>query len=291
MSRLLGVFLRGSAAASMVLLSPGLWGQDDVPLKARELFYKPLNATPASHPANPPGKIKKTPAKKTPAQPVAGETLVEEKSPDVRVAGGALVKAGYSPQPLGLKYTIAKQAGEQYREVDPETEFHSGERIRVNVEANGTAYLYIVMQGSSGTWQLLFPNAAISGGDNRIERGKVYRIPPADLPSFYFDERPGTEKVTLILTRTPEEDLEKLIYSAGERNKAAVEGKTIMAANTTISGEVMGQVQQQMLSRDLVFEKADGGGAGGKTEKAMYVATPDTGAGARVYVDLKLIHK
>jgi hypothetical protein len=294
MSRSYGLSFWGTAAAAVTLWVPGLWSQDDAPLKARELFYKPLNATPASPPTGLPGKTKKAAGKKAAATPASGDATVEAKAPEVHVAppgSGAMMTAAYSPQPLGLKYTIVKQGGGQYEEVDPETEFHTGDRIRVNVEANDRAYLYIVMQGSSGTWRLLFPNPAISGGNNRIERGKVYRIPPAESPSFYFDETPGTEKVSLILTRTPEEDLEKLIYAAGERNKAAGEGKTMMAQNTTIAGEVMGHVQKQMLSRDLVFEKADGSGAAGNIEKAMYVATPDTTAGARVFVDLKLIHK
>lgn len=269
--------LRAPLYIGIVAAAAAFGYQDDAPLKARELFYKPMSAPPAAKPQA------KAPAVKSKGTSVAKKTPPVE--PPVTPKAAEITTVSYRQQPLGLKYTILKLTGDQYREVDPDTEFRSGDRIRINVESNDTAFLYIVMQGSSGTWRPLFPNPAISGGNNRIDRGKVYQIPPADSPSFYFDEQPGTEKVSLILTRTPEEDLEKLIYATGERNK------TIMAQNATISGEIMGQVQQQMLSRDLVFEKADERGPDGKTEKAMYVATPDTSTGARVFVDLKLIHK
>jgi hypothetical protein len=282
--------------------SAALWSQEDAPLKARELFYKPLNAAPVSQPAAPAVKTpKKTTAvvKKNTAAPAAastGDVQVDARVPQVRnspSAGVTVTMATYAPpQPLGLKYTILKQSGDLYRQVDADTEFHTGDHIRINVEANDTAYLYIVMQGSSGLWKPLFPNPSIMNGNNRIERGKAYQIPPAQSPAFYFDEQPGTEKVSLILTRTPEEDLEKLIYATGERNKGSNnEGKTMLAKNTAISQEVMGQVQQQMLSRDLVFEKVDETSSDGKSEKAVYAATPDTSSAARVFVDLKLIHK
>ncbi|MCU1257597.1 MAG: hypothetical protein JWO80_482 [Bryobacterales bacterium] len=275
--------LRAPLYIGMAAAAAAFGYQDDAPLKARELFYKPMTATPAAKPQ----------AKAPPAKP-KGTSVVKRAppvEPPVTTKAAEITTVSYRQQPLGLKYTILKLTGDKYREVDPDTEFRSGDRIRINVESNDTAFLYIVMQGTSGTWRPLFPNPAISGGNNRIDRGKVYQIPPADSPSFYFDEQPGTEKVSLILTRTPEEDLEKLIYATGERNKGNGDAKTIMAKNATISGAIMGHVQQQMLSRDLVFEKADESGPDGKTEKAMYVATPDTSAGARVFVDLKLIHK
>ena len=64
----------------------------------------------------------------------------------------------------------------------------------------------------------LFPSAEIEGGDNRVERGRRYEIPSGY--TFTFDEQPGAEKLFIVLSRRPEPDLERLIYSLGQRRPA-----------------------------------------------------------------------
>jgi hypothetical protein len=63
--------------------------------------------------------------------------------------------------------------------VDTDSVFRSGDKIRVSVESNDNAYLYIVQQGSSKTWNVLFPNADTEHGSNRIERHREIEIPAA----------------------------------------------------------------------------------------------------------------
>jgi len=192
--------------------------------------------------------------------------------------------------PLALKYSILQKKGEQFVEVDPDTEFRSGDRIRVRVEANGPGFLYIVLGGSSGQWKVLFPSKEINAGDNRVDKAKSYTIPPENDPAFLFDETAGVEKVSLVLSRSPEPDFEKLIYVAGDPTRTGRE-KMIMARADTISDSVVGGMREKMLSRDLVFEKYEGPAPDGKSEKAVYAATRDKSADARLFVDLKLIHK
>src|SRR6267143_1083349 len=73
--------------------------------------------------------------------------------------------------PLGLRYSILKQmSGGETLEVDPDSVFHSGDRIRLSIEANDNGYLYIVLRGSSGNWGLLFPSKEILGGNNVVEK-------------------------------------------------------------------------------------------------------------------------
>ena len=204
-----------------------------------------------------------------------------------------VIQASYTPTPLGLKYSILQKKGTNFEEVDSETQFHSGDRIRVKVEANASAYLYIVMGGSSGQWRVLFPSKDIAGGNNLIQPGASCTIPPDTDPPFYFDETAGVEKVSLVLSRAPEPDLEKLIYAVGDptRTGPQPEQKTIMAMNQPIDGSVMGHLRDEVLSRDLVFEKYDGTTPDGKQEKAVYAATKDKTPNARLVVDLKLVHQ
>lgn len=267
--------------------------QEDATLKARELFYEPpAVAAPArqavKHPVTRARKHAADPSPEA-AAPRRQETANQPGDGD----GAAIVKATYSRTPLALKYSLLKKTGSGYVEVDPDAEFKSGDHIRVRVQANDTAYLYIVMHGSSGTWQVLFPSPETANGDNRVEKGHEVTIPAKPQASFYFDENAGTEKVSLILSRQPEPDLEKLIYAVGSHTGPAIDsapGKTVLAQSSFIDDAFMGRVQEKMLPRDLVFEKVDEKAADGKEEKAIYAATPDKSAGARLFVDLKLKH-
>jgi hypothetical protein len=60
--------------------------------------------------------------------------------------------------------------------VNPATVFGASDRLRFRVSANFSGYLYVMNQGTSGAYELLFPRSD-TGGDNRIEAGKEYLVP------------------------------------------------------------------------------------------------------------------
>ncbi|HYM09929.1 MAG TPA: DUF4384 domain-containing protein, partial [Bryobacterales bacterium] len=188
----------------------------------------------------------------------------------------------------GLRYSILKQASDgRAAEVDPDRVFQSGDRIRLSIEANDTAHLYIVQRGSSGNWSLLFPSPEISGGENLIERGKHYEIPAGHW--FAFDEQPGTEKLFVVLSRGPQPDLEKMIYALREGETKP--SKTLLAENTrSIDDAVVGRIRSQVAARDLIFEKV-GENIGDQKEKAVYVVNKSGGSGSSVIADVSLNHK
>ena len=125
--------------------------------------------------------------------------------------------------PLGVRYSVLKRdATNQFVEVDPDMRFRSGDRIRIQVKANTSGYLYVVAQGSSGSWQVLFPSAEVSGGSNQLEPGDTRQVPPGDRGQFVFDDQGGTEKLFLVLARQAEPDLDKLIYSMGGAAPGAI---------------------------------------------------------------------
>jgi hypothetical protein len=241
-----------------LLAAPGVFAQTPS-LKARELFYTP-----------PPDAVKpaeaKSPAKKapTPVKPVAA------KSGETHTLTASV--------PLGLRYAVLKRdANGQYNEVNPDTNFRSGDRIRLHVDANTTGYLYVVMQGSSGTWKLLFPSAEVAGGSNLVHKGDSRQIPSGDKGQFFFDEQAGNEKLFIVLTRQPEADLDKLIYAMG--------GSKALVAQASVGDDMVSKLRNQVKSRDLVFEKSD------SNENAAYVVNPSTAPDARLVVDVALKHK
>jgi hypothetical protein len=109
---------------------------------------------------------------------------------------------GDPPAPkLGLRYTILRKSGDDMLEVAPNAVFHAGDRIQFRVQVNGPGYLYIIVQGSSGTWTPLFPSPQVNHGDNRVDAWETYTMPPGY--RMLFDQQTGTEKVFLMFSRSP----------------------------------------------------------------------------------------
>ena len=263
-------------------------------LTARELFYSAVDTpAPAAHKAEKPAP-KPKPAHRKSAPAV--EETASGRGPASSVATQPLpvMNTAYRPQgprpALGLRYTILKKSGDQPVEVGSGTVFHAGDRIRLAVEANDGGYLYVVNQGSSGTWKLLFPSLEIKDGDNHIQKRVRYEIPSGY--TFTFDEQSGEEKLFIVLSRQPEPDLEGLIYSLGNptKDKPAVEKPKMLLASAAFDNDVIGKLRNAY-ARDLIVEKVDDEQAGPKQEKAVYAVNPSGSADSRVVADVTLKHQ
>jgi hypothetical protein len=294
------------AAAVMAQTAP----QDGKKLSARELFYAET-APPAAKPAS----AAKAAPRPAPARPAPVEQAARPAKPPAAppgTSGGSsgapartdIVPVAYSPsaeKPLGLRYSFLRNAGgDDYREVDPDTVFHSGDRIRVAAQSNDEGYLYIVIKGTSGSWKVLFPSAEIAEGSNRVSSGRQTLIPPPP-GRFAFDEQAGEERLFIVLSRNPEPSLEKLIYSlgsaspapAGEPAPAREQPKHLLTALNMppVDDALVGRLRNQVYARDLVFEKVDDSTPGDKPEKAVYVVNPTGSPESRLVADVTLKHQ
>ncbi len=296
------VFLGPVVVVSVLAAGPAC-SQAERQLSAREIFYSAPAETPAAKKTAPPqaAKAKKQAgaetAKAKPAAPAPPGSAAPSRAPE----GPDLVLASYkeeSTYPLGIRYSILKREGAESVEVSSDEVFHSGDRIRLRVEANGNGYLYIIHRGSSGVWKPLFPSADIAQGDNRVEKGKPYEIPSGYV--FTFDEQPGEERLFIVLSRRPEPDLEGLIYSLSGAQKPSEpakqpEGKLLLAQNMVNIGDPMVDELRKVYARDLIIEKVDETSAapasGQAKEKAVYVVNPARSADSRVVADVTLNHK
>jgi Domain of unknown function (DUF4384) len=294
----------------LVLALPIAWAQTPTGLTARELFYTaPAVAKPAaSRPAaTKPAPAKTVPAKPAPPKPVAQTTPPKPSrmtEPAPEPSGGIpLVNASNSqPAALGLRYSLLKYIGESdFVEVDPEITFRSGEKIRLRVQSNDDAYLYVVMQGSSGAWRVMFPAEEFGEGSNRVLAGRVYDIPGRT--RLVFDEQAGVEKLFVILTRQPETQMDKLIYDLDNRQSPGTKppekkagDQRLLMASAAIGNPLIDQLRGGVQSRDLVFEKVDDSkpappAAGGMKETAIYVVNASTAPSARLVADIQLRHR
>jgi hypothetical protein len=275
-------------------------------LSARDLFFAP--APPAAQKTQGPPAKQAAPKRAVAAgearppaavEPPATAAPAERDAPPPVSSGGAqFIRAAYTGKPLGLRYSILRNSGDDYREAAPDTVFHSGDRIRVAVEVNDAGYLYIAMKGASGTWKILFPTADVAGGNNRVESGRQYTIPSAP-GRFAFDQQPGEEQLFIVLSRRPEPSLEKLIYSLGSGNvsptsapaQASEQPKLLSAQASPLGDPLVGRLRSEVYARDLVFEKVDESTPGEKKENAVYVLNRTGSPDSRLVADFVLKHQ
>lgn len=290
---------------SFVLVTAGLLAQDLTP---RELFF----AAPAIK-AKAAGVRASTPAQKRPAaaaveqakaKPPAASTAI----PGRESIGSAVIPAAYisSQPPLGLRYSLLlSRDNNPYSEVDAASSFRSGDRLKITVESNDEAYLYVIARGSSGLWKVLFPVSEVANGDNLIQPFRRYEVPNGG--RFYFDDQAGEEKLFLVLSRKPEPNFEDLIYSVTQpaaspvkpassapASPARAAAKTFQIAGLRpIDDALVSKVRGDLMARDLVFEKVDDSKPSPTQQKetAVYVVNKNAGPNGKVLVDLKLEHK
>ncbi len=286
------------------------WGQDaEGQMTARDMFRKATGRlVPAgARPPRPDPPTRPDPPKPPVPKPTDPPTQPPD-TPDLQAhhadnhgASDAKVVTVSTRPPLGLRYSILKQeSGGGTAEVDAETVFRSGDRIRLTVATTETAYVYVVTKGSSGKWQVLFPSPEIGQGSNLIPGGVIYPIPAAHW--FAFDEQVGTENLFVMVSRTPERDLDALIYqlkeSGGQPASRPNEPPLLMANNIPpVDDAVISRLRTEVYARDLVFEKVDdaapvsGGGEGVRPERAVYVVNVTGTDDSRVVADIKLQHR
>jgi hypothetical protein len=172
--------------------------------------------------------------RRTKGRKANAQVAVVDKKTDVSGAGAVGVvepgaKAEPKPAGIGLGYTLfmRDEAGEAVR-VSPSREFKSGESIRLLVESNTDGYLYVFNAEGDATPQLIFPDARLNRGDNRIGAHVPYEIPSGKeqderLRWFVFNDAPASERVYVVVARQPLEGVpsgEELVKLCAESGQA-----------------------------------------------------------------------
>jgi hypothetical protein len=124
-----------------------------------------------------------------------------------------------------MTYWIERTRKGKTEHVNNKTPFFSGDQIKFHVKSNVDGYAYILLKsGSKGEQSVLFPTDKAKE-DNHIERGRDYELPTDGI--IVFDKNPGTEKLTLLLSR---QKLDATAYLAKPHEKATY------IASSAISG-------------------------------------------------------
>ncbi len=111
--------------------------------------------------------------------------------------GGLLSAAADAPR---LEITLERQDGERFVAVPPGLVLAKGDRVRFRLLSNFDGYLYAMNQGSSGSFEILFPRED-TGSQNRILKGKEYFVPTTQAQAWFrIDGPPGFDVVHWILS-------------------------------------------------------------------------------------------
>lgn len=81
--------------------------------------------------------------------------------------------------PHRIEITLERMEGTAWRAIDPGLVLDSGDRIRFRFRANFDGYLYVMNEGTSGAYTLLFPREE-TGRENNIQSGKEYLVPATE---------------------------------------------------------------------------------------------------------------
>ncbi len=267
-------------------------------MTARELFYNGTGA-----PAPPKPQAQKQPPKQVVAKRSAPTSpqpaMPSQPMAPVINASDTIPARTTAPPPanglaLGLKYTVLKLSGDAMQPAAPSSVFHAGDKIQFSIQTNGPGYLYIVSQGSSGTWKPMFPAPEIEGGDNRVEGFHVYTFPSGY--RFGFDQQAGDEKLFIIFSRDQKADFEQLVYSLQSKKQTTTvdqpsaprpQGQVLRAS---IDDTTVGNLHKTY-ARDLVIEKVGDDAHADSGEKAVYVVNATGSADSCVVADLTLVHR
>ena len=277
------------SASDLVAVTPN-------PARHSAAAVKTAKPKPAAKPTNDDGIVGETAsATEAPAgQPKNPIQLVSENGYG---AAPHLVRASQSR--LGLRYSVLLRGADgQYAEVAPGATFHSGDHIRLSLMANEPGYLYVIEQGSSGNWSPIFPKAGSAADANRIQQGILQEVPGK--ASFQFDQHPGEEKLFVILSSRPIDDLDRRIEALKAGTPGSVDQPPAQPAGEMLEAEnhIPDVFVQQLASRDLTLvdeEKVDQPATsshGG--EKAVYVVSKmgdAEGNGSEVVASIKLQHQ
>jgi len=107
----------------------------------------------------------------------------------------------YKSMNTGVQYYIELHRDGRTTKVTNKYGFKNGDKIKFHVKSNIDGYAYILLKsGSRGEQSVLFPDPG-SGDNNKVKRGDDFSIPADGF--LTFDDNPGTEKVSLVLSRTP----------------------------------------------------------------------------------------
>ena len=106
--------------------------------------------------------------------------------------------AGCRTRQVGLGVGIDLQRPQAVMQA-PYVGFRSGENFRLRVTPSQDCYVYVLHEGTDGSWAMLFPRTEVESGKNFCRIGLPVQIPSVGW--FQFDDQPGIERLIILACR------------------------------------------------------------------------------------------
>lgn len=98
-----------------------------------------------------------------------------------------------------MELTLERYDGSNWKIVDPGMVFDNGDRIRFRFRTNFSGFLYVMNQGTGGSYTQLYPTED-AGMQNRVEADKEYYVPATRDGSFKIAGPAGHDIVYWMVT-------------------------------------------------------------------------------------------
>ena len=147
-------------------------------------------------------------------QPGAGQPAVTPAAPAQGTAAAAevILPAPDPAKGLTIRYAVVLDGGDGQARAPENLTFATGTRFRLLLTPSDDLYVYVIHQGTDGSYILLQP---IPGGATSVDRfaaGATQRLPLTGW--FQFDAQAGTENLYVVASANKIERMEQLLEQA-----------------------------------------------------------------------------
>lgn len=274
------VSMVASAADSDAMAARRLYYQDNAP----EVVFKATTVAPKAAPAPAPPKPKPVVTAKSAPEPSKAQQIERIQDALRAAATTALTTNGASLKPasnLGVRYNVLRVDAktDTRTAVEPDTVFHQGDCVAVRIQPNRGGFLYVFNQASSGNWQVLIPSAETAEDSNIV---RAYNL--MDVPQNYcfeMDEKPGIERLLIVVTDKPED-----VLKLNDTLKKGTNGD-----NTVVAANDMKPFTPTMQGRDLKITRVGAKAAAGEAPYSTYLVNAAATTSDRLVLEIKLKHE
>ena len=95
------------------------------------------------------------------------------------IAALSMLGVAWAQEPQRIRVAVEKRDGTNWTTVNPAHVFEPGDHLRFRVSTTFGGYLYVTDEGTSGSYELLFPRSD-TGSDNRIAANMDYIVPASE---------------------------------------------------------------------------------------------------------------
>jgi len=195
---------------------------------------------------------------------------------------------------LGFRYNLVlvNQTSGKSETADSDRVFRKGECVAIDIESNRSGYLYVLVKQSSGDWRPLFPSAEMTDQSNIVDPKKNVRVPSGYC--FEIADPPGTEALTVVLSRDPRdfyELYEGIKGPAAPATQPKPSTGPIEVADARIVNSAVAHMAEQFGTRDLVIRKVSQPANTQDPPSAVYVVNASDRPSSTIVARIEIHHR